>query len=79
MYVSIVQGSSARAYSDCSSIYEEQDDDDDDWGNDTARACMGWEDDMIKNGGLFCFDLLVLDTELVIGPNASAFIRCRYD
>tara|TARA_R110002060_G_scaffold23697_4_gene32194 strand:- start:879 stop:1880 length:1002 start_codon:yes stop_codon:yes gene_type:complete len=28
-------------------------DDDNDWGNDTARDCIGWEEDMIKNGESF--------------------------
>lgn len=32
---------------------EEQDDDYDNWGNDTARDCIGWEEDMIKNGEFF--------------------------
>ncbi|OBT61838.1 hypothetical protein VE03_08801 [Pseudogymnoascus sp. 23342-1-I1] len=32
---------------------EEEQDDDDDWGNDTARDCIGWEEDMIKNGEFF--------------------------
>ncbi|KAE8450344.1 hypothetical protein EG329_006418 [Mollisiaceae sp. DMI_Dod_QoI] len=32
---------------------EEHDDDDYNWGNDTARDCIGWEDDMVKNGGFF--------------------------
>ncbi len=32
---------------------EEYDDDDYNWGNDTARDCIGWEDDMIKNGEFF--------------------------
>jgi len=32
---------------------EEQDDDDDNWGNDTARYCIRWEDNMIKNDQLF--------------------------
>ena len=32
---------------------EQYDDDGDDWGHDTARDCIGWEDDMIKNGEFF--------------------------
>jgi len=36
-------------------IWGEQDDDDDDYDDyqDTARDCMGWEEDMIKNGEWF--------------------------
>lgn len=33
--------------------YYDDDDDNDDWGNDTARDCIGWEEDMIKNGEPF--------------------------
>jgi exonuclease 3'-5' domain-containing protein 1 len=29
---------------------EEEQDDEEDWGDDTARDCIGWEEDMIKNG-----------------------------
>jgi hypothetical protein len=29
---------------------EEEQDDDEYWADDTARDCIGWEDDMIKNG-----------------------------
>lgn len=32
---------------------EHDDDDDNDWGNDTARDCIGWEDNIIKNGEFF--------------------------
>ena len=32
---------------------QEKDDDDDNGGNDTARGCIGWEDNMTKNGQFF--------------------------
>jgi hypothetical protein len=32
---------------------EPQEEPEDDWYNDTARDCIGWEEDMIKNGEFF--------------------------
>ncbi|KFY67891.1 hypothetical protein V496_01356 [Pseudogymnoascus sp. VKM F-4515 (FW-2607)] len=38
---------------DLDDYFDEGEEPEDDWYNETARDCIGWEDDMIKNGEFF--------------------------